>query len=364
MKFCVISPVFSIAGVPLAQIRLAKALAKAGHEVDLIFCRIDKQFEFPNIRNVNVINFNLKKIRWIFFKLCIYLLKNKPLVIFSAEDHLNIMVSICAILTFSKVKISGSSRVTPYDTYSDRSFYKKWILKSLFKIFQWRINVLTCVSKDMIDQYRKVFGVTRHKCVYNIINNNDANILKREEVSETWIFPKKRSFKLLVAAGTLAPWKGFNYLLKACYLLKIKKFNYKLIILGDGPEKKKLQILSRKLGISDKVKFLGYVKNPLKYYSLSDVFILSSLVEGMPNVLVEAIMCGCKIVSTNCETGPKEILSIGKCGHLVPIKNPSALANSIINSINYPVKLEERQKILKLFSEKNVLNKHFKYLGI
>jgi len=364
MKFCVISPVFSRAGVPLAQIRLAKALAKAGHEVDLIFCRIDKQFEFPNIRNVNVINFNLKKIRWIFFKLCIYLLKNKPLVIFSAEDHLNIMVSICAILTFSKVKISGSSRVTPYDTYSDKSFYKKWILKSLFKIFQWRINVLTCVSKDMIDQYQKVFGITRHQCIYNIINDKDAGRLKKEKVLETWIFPKKKNCKLLVAAGTLAPWKGFNYLLEACSLLKINKFKYKLIILGDGSEKKKLQILSKKLGINDKVKFLGYVKNPLKYYSVSDVFILSSLVEGMPNVLVEAIMCGCKIVSTNCETGPKEILSIAKCGHLVPIKNPRALANSIINSIKFPVKLEERKKILKLFSEKNVLNKHFRCLGI
>ena len=211
MKFCVISPVFSIAGVPLAQIRLAKALANAGHKVDLIFCRVDSQYEFPNIHNVNVINFNVKKIRWIFLKLCIYLLKNKSLIIFSAEDHLNIMVSICAIFTFS-----------------NKSFYKKWILKSLFKLFQWRINVLTCVSKDMIDQYRKVFGVTRHKCVYNIINNKDANILKKEKVSETWIFPKKRSFKLLVAAGTLAPWKGFNYLLKACYLLKIKKFKVKM----------------------------------------------------------------------------------------------------------------------------------------
>ena len=364
MKFCVISPVFSIAGVPLAQIRLAKALANAGHEVDLIFCNINQAFKFPNIQNVNIINFNIKKVRWVFLKLCAYFLQKKPAVIFSAEDHLNILVSICAIVTSSKVKISASSRVTPYDTYSNKSFYKKWLLKNLFKMFQWRINVLTCVSKDMVQQYQQIFGETRHQCIYNIVQDEDSDKLKKDKVAEKWILSRDKECKLLVAAGRLAYWKGFNYLIEACSLLKVKKFNFKLIILGDGPDKKKLQNLSKKLRVDDKVKFIGYVKNPLKYFTISDVFVLSSLVEGMPNALVEAIMCGCKIVSTNCQTGPKEILSQGKFGHLVPIKNSRALANSIINSTKYPLNKEQRRKILALFSEKNILNKHFNSLGI
>ena len=364
MKFCVISPVFSIAGVPLAQIRLAKALANAGHEVDLIFCSINQAFEVPNIQNVNIVNFNIKNVRWVLLKLCIYLLQKKPAVIFSAEDHLNILVSICTIVTGSKVKISASSRVTPYDTYSNKSFYKKWVLKNLFKMFQWRINVLTCVSKDMVQQYQQVFGETRHQCVYNIVQDEDSNRLKKEKVTEEWILSRDKDCKLLVAAGRLAHWKGFDYLLEACSLLKVKQFNFKLIILGDGPDKKKLQDLSKKLGVDDRVKFFGYVKNPLKYFSISDVFVLSSLVEGMPNVLIEAIMCGCKVVSTNCETGPKEILSDGKYGYLVPIKNSTALASSIINSTKSPTELERSKELVELFSENSVLNKHFDCLGV
>ena len=80
--------------------------------------------------------------------------------------------------------------------------------------------------------------------------------LKKDKVAEKWILSRDKECKLLVAAGRFAYWKGFNYLIEACSLLKVKKFNFKLIILGDGPDKKKLQNLSKKLRVDDKVKFI------------------------------------------------------------------------------------------------------------
>ena len=170
--------------------------------------------------------------------------------------------------------------------------------------------------------------------------------------------------KFLIAAGKLAKWKGFDYLLRACKELKNKKINFKLIILGDGPEKKNLNELSKELKIDNNVNFLGYVKNPLKYFKKSDIFILSSLVEGMPNVLIEAMMCDCTIVSTDCETGPKEILHSGKYGYLVPTKNEKELANGIIQAILKPIGINKYKEIIKLFSEDEVLKKHFINLKI
>tara|TARA_B100001250_G_scaffold414594_1_gene454282 strand:- start:8691 stop:9785 length:1095 start_codon:yes stop_codon:yes gene_type:complete len=364
MKISVISPILNIAGVPLAQVRLARSLAKKKYKVDLIFGQIQDTEIISDLNDVNIINFKKKNIRSIFFKLCQYLINAKPDIIFTAEDHLNILVSICSIITRSKVKISASSRVTPFDTYSNKLFTKRWFLKYLFKATSWRINLLTCVSKDMVKQYQKVFGKTRHICIYNIVEDENSKKKMNEKIYEKWFFKNNDECKFIIAAGKLAPWKGFDYLLKACKVINDKKVNFKLSILGDGPEKNKLIELSEKLGINSKINFLGYVKNPLKYFKNSDVFVLSSLVEGMPNVLIEAMMCGCTIVSTDCDTGPKEISEYGNFGHLVKTKNYIDLANGIMQAFENPINNEKNFDIVKLFNEKEVIKKHFEGLKL
>ena len=364
MKVSVISPILNIAGVPLAQVRLARSLARQNHQVDLIFGQIQDNEIISDLENINVVDFKKKNIRSIIFKLCKYLINTRPDVIFTAEDHLNILVSICAIMTRSKVKISASSRVTPFDTYSNRVFSKKWFLKYLFKLTSWRINLLTCVSKDMVKQYQRVFGKTKHVCIYNIVKDENSEKRMNEKIYEEWFLKNDNECKFIIAAGKLAPWKGFDYLIKACKLINDKHINFKLSILGDGPDKSKLIELSEQLGIKNKINFLGYVKNPLKYLKNSDIFVLSSLVEGMPNVLIEAMMCGCSIVSTDCDTGPKEILEYGNFGYLVKTKNHTDLANGIMNAFENPISNKKNFEIVKLFSEKEILRKHFEGLKL
>ena len=105
-----------------------------------------------------------------FFPLWKYLIFNKPDVIFSAEDHLNIITVLASIFSLSKAKISVSSRVTPIDTYRDSNmfFSKGWFLKIFFPLVNWRANVMTCVSKDMVKQYRKIF-LKQNKCMLIIL---------------------------------------------------------------------------------------------------------------------------------------------------------------------------------------------------
>jgi glycosyltransferase involved in cell wall biosynthesis len=107
----------------------------------------------------------------------------------------------------------------------------------------------------------------------------------------------------------------------------------------------------------------GNVSNPLKYFSRSDVFVLSSYAEGMPNVLVEAMMCGCTPVATNCPTGPREPLYDGRIGHLVEMKNPLMMADVIVKAVRHPLAKEVLSKAVAPFEECTVLDRHFEVLG-
>jgi glycosyltransferase involved in cell wall biosynthesis len=290
-----------------------------------------------------------------------YFKKRSPDVVFSAGDHLNVVVLLAAFMSGSKAKISCSSRVTPFDTYSNLPFTKRWILKFFMRAVMPRADALTCVSKDMVAQYRQVFQLPPHICIYNIICDDNSQKKMNEPVDEKWFTGK--SEPIVVAAGMLEPWKGFADLIHAMAVL-LNTRRAKLIILGDGSLRTELQALINELDLAHAVKLLGYVENPLRYFSRSDIFVLSSYVEGMPNVLVEAMMCGCTPVSTNCPTGPRELLQDGKYGYLVPVSDPVAMAAGISQAIDNPVAVSFLHDAVKPFSEKEVIANHFDVLGI
>ena len=233
MKILVISPVYALSGVPLAQLRLAKSLSRIGHEVSLIYgCKRYSKIE--KVKKLKIIFFNKFRFFEMFFPLIKYLLKNKPDIIFSAEDHLNTLVVLASIITFTKSKISLSSRVTPFDTYKNSNifFSKAWFLKLFFPIVNKRANAMTCVSKDMVKQYKKIFHNSKYVYAYNIIFNKESNLKMFQKVKHKWFLDKKK--KIIVASGTLAEWKCFDDLIEAIYLLNKKFKDFKLIIIGDG----------------------------------------------------------------------------------------------------------------------------------
>ena len=361
MKICVVTPLYAISGVPLAQLRFARALADKGHQVDLMIGRIGPQYEFPNMAAVNVIELNKRHVRGMLIPLWHYLRQARPDVVFSAEDHLNSMVLLAAITSGSKAKISCSSRVTPFDTYSNAPFTKRWVLKQLMRMVMWRADALTCVSKDMVEQYGRVFNSPPHVYIYNIVDDKNSRLKMQEPVEHEWF--REKDCPLLVAAGRLAHWKGFEDLIRSIKEL-LQRRRVRLLILGDGPLRHDLQALIDELGLSQMVHLQGYVDNPLKYFAQADVFVLSSHVEGLPNVLVEAMMCGCTPVSTDCPTGPREVLQGGKYGYLVPMRDPVAMAMGIEKALARPISKELLVEAIRPFEESAVIARHFEVLGL
>lgn len=363
MRILVVTPVFSLAGVPLAQFRFAKALARRGHRVDLMIGDIKPNCELPSTDglDVNVIHLATPHVRGMLLPLIRYFRSERPTAVFSAEDHLNAVTLLAAVLSGCQAKISCSSRVTPYDTYSNTPFTKRWVLKQIVRMVDWRADVLTCVSVDMVGQYRDVFPNTKHVCVYNIVVDADSVARMKAPVEEPWLV--KKDLPVVVAAGRLAHWKGFDVLIDAmAIVLRVRQA--RLLILGDGPEREALSQKITALGLEDSAKLVGYVTNPLSFFSRCDVFALSSHVEGLPNVLVEAMLCGCTPVSTDCPTGPREVLKDGSLGYLVAPADPSALAQGILGALESPVTRDLLLDAVAAFHEDAVISRHFELLGL
>jgi glycosyltransferase involved in cell wall biosynthesis len=363
MKICVVTPLYAIAGVPLAQIRFARALAGQGHDVDLVVGYVGPEYVFPAIAEVRVHVWNHKRVTGMLFPMIRYLRSVKPDVVFSAEDHLTAIVLLATILSRAKAKISGSSRVLPSDrvAYSDKLLSKGWFLKQLMKSVMWRADALTCVSEDMVDHYRQVFKSPPHVCAYNIIHDRQSGTRMQAPVEHEWFLDKE--CPMLVAAGTMTKRKGFADLIHAMQILTQKR-QARLVIFGEGPLRNELEALVIKLGLSKVVSMPGVIENALRYFAKSEVFVLSSYAEGLPNVLVEAMFCGCTPVATDCPTGPREVLQDGKYGYLVPMRDPVAMALGIEHALDHPIPRALLAEAVRPFEERAVLQRHFEVLGL
>lgn len=362
LKIAVITPRYAISGVPLAQWRFAAALAAAGHKVDLVIGRADLDLAVPPAPGVRVTVVGSGRTRGMFLRLMRYLRSEKPDLVFSAEDHLNTLVLCAAILTRSKARISGSSRVTPYDTYSNKLFTKRWMLKLMARAVAWRADALTCVSQDMVAQYRDVFRRAKHVCVYNIVDQPAARARLAAPVDDPWFTDKQ--MPVIVGAGTLAPWKGFDDLIRAVRILIDSGRAVRLVILGEGSSRPALEALIRELRLEEHVRLPGRTDNPLAFFARADVFALSSHVEGMPNVLVEAMMAGCTPVSVDCPTGPRELLQEGRYGYLTPMRDPAGLAAGLAKGLDHPIAPDILREGVRPFHEEVVIRRHFELLGV
>ncbi|SFR99019.1 glycosyltransferase [Sphingomonas jatrophae] len=361
LKICVAVARFSFTGVPLAQIRLARALAARGHDVELLFGEAP-QSGLPDMGGARLVILGCASVRQMVGPLCAYLRRAQPDVVFSSQDHLNGAMLLAAILTRSRAKISGSCRVNPFYTYSNRPFTRKWLFRQAMRAVMWRADALTCVSTAMIDEYRVFFRDPPHVTVHNLIDDAPSRARIGEPVEHPWFTAKDRP--IVVTAGTLSPRKGHGDLIAAFARLVEQKRDIRLVIFGEGPSRTELEAQVAALGIGDRVSMPGKVANPLRYFARADVFALTSHFEGLPNVLIEAMMCGCSLVATDCPSGSSEALGHGRYGRVVPVGDVPAIADAIGAQLDHPTDPALLEEGVRRFAEDTVIERHFALLGL
>lgn len=230
------------------------------------------------------------------------------------------------VRTVFRVPISLRSRISKNPLYNNRVF--KFFLSRILN----RNDKIVVLCEEMKDELITDFGVDERKI--SVIPNPVDTSLLLKKAAELNPFEHEDMYIHVVSAGRLEYQKGFDVLIKAFKRVSEEFPNAVLTIIGKGRNAKKLQKLAVKLGLSEKVRFQGWVDNPYPYFKNADVFVLSSRFEGFPNVLLEALACGTKVVATDCSTGPREILGENEdYGWLAKTEDSDSLAEKIAEAI-------------------------------
>jgi len=249
--------------------------------------------------------------------------KENPVILYSRHWPTKIPTAFAGWLLRKKVVLSEVNSLAYEMAYRDtsrRNFYLKNIACRL-------ADVIVAVSQGVADSLDQLFKLNpKVRVIYNGLDLEEIEKKSREEISHPWF---NHAQPIAVTAGRLVNQKGFVHLLEAVKLVN-DKTPLRLLIMGDGKLKEELKKRTEELGIKDKVDFLGVKKNPFAYMARCNLFVLSSLYEGLPNVLVEAMALGLPVISTNCPYGPSEIIEDGKNGILVPVKNPRAISEAVL----------------------------------
>ena len=206
------------------------------------------------------------------------------------------------------------------------------LLKFLFPVADRIVAVSQGVADDLSEMHPAISA--RVTTIYNPVFRAEMVEQAAAPVNHSWF--ETETAPVVVSVGRLATVKDHSTLLRA-FAEVLRSRQARLVILGEGPERENLLELAARLSVAQYVDLPGFKLNPFAYMSKAKVFALSSRYEGFPNVLVQAMACGTPVVSTDCRSGPTEILECGRWGQLVPVGDWRAMAGAIIETLNNPV---------------------------
>lgn len=302
---------------------------------DEIAYKIPKGVKITKLSQLNNHDSSLKKtlsIPFLAYRLYGYIQKREPDLIVSflfRADFVNVLASY-----LHQKPVIVSQRVNASSTYNNTTLnakINKFLIKTLYPKASMVINVSAGTKNDLEEN----FGIESQKqiVIYNPYNHQKIQQLSKEPID--YVLEKE---KTIVAVSRFRPIKNIEMILEA--FAKIKN-DAKLVLVGDGTQEEVLKNLVKKLKIEKKVIFTGGEDNPYKYCAKSSIYVSASRSEGFPNALVEAMICACAVISTDCPSGPREILSpssdvkkrvkegseYGEFGILVAIDDIASLAN-------------------------------------
>jgi N-acetylgalactosamine-N,N'-diacetylbacillosaminyl-diphospho-undecaprenol 4-alpha-N-acetylgalactosaminyltransferase len=292
-------------GAQRVVVTLAKEFLKEGKTVTLLSLAKNDLYELPS--EVKRVYFTDKShdsmllIPYYAWKLKNYIKDNRVPVVQSFLFRAN-YVNILS-------KILGSNQIVQV---SNRSVVSRFLVEGisgkinllLIKLLYRQADLIMYVSQRMKLDFHEQFNIRKDEVVIYNPYDIERIVSDADKQVNNFIFRKDRRY--LVTVGRLISFKRFQDVIE---VLKDLPDDVELLLLGDGKEREKLENLSLKYGLENRVHFMGQVKNPYQYISRSDIFVSTSSVEGFPNVLLESMICKTPIVSSDCLSGPREILS-------------------------------------------------------
>jgi glycosyltransferase involved in cell wall biosynthesis len=330
-------------GAERVFVQLANEFAALGLRVHLLLAAARGPYLDEVERGVQIVELGARGVLRSLPKLVSHLKAERPVAVLSALDHSNIVAILACAIAGTGTRCVISMRSVPSAVYREERAPRKWLLPLLMRGSYGRADRIIAnsqsVASDLISNFKVPPG--KVSVIYNPLDLELIRRLSRERPEDVWL--SLNSLPLILGVGSLTALKDFPTLIRAFSIVRLQR-ECRLTILGEGPERRNLESLVTELGLRKDVYLPGFVNNPFAWMRMAEVVVGSSLTEGCPNALMQALACGAAVVSTDCVGGCSEILEGGRWGRLVPVGDAQAMAASILTSMNRADRIDVRTR--------------------
>ncbi|OOZ40373.1 glycosyl transferase [Solemya pervernicosa gill symbiont] len=360
-RISIVLPNLRGGGAERVSVDLARAFAECGHEVEFVLMTSSGDFLREVQRDFRVIDLGVTRLRNVLRPMYGYLRNKRPDAVIAMMWPLTTVVPLAARLA----RIQGSIMVCEHGILSRQ--YDEWgtahrILVRLSTFFGYRLATARLGVSDGVvaDMARlSAFRESKISTIYNPLRPmNYPSVEQKATVDPLW----KADGPRILSVGKLKSVKNHAFLLHAFAALSHPRAC--LTIVGQGQTESMLRTLAVELGIEDRVLFAGFHEDPSPFYATANLFVLSSDHEGFGNVIVEALSFGLPVVSTNCPSGPAEILGNGCWGMLVPVGDVAALSDAMEEALNASVDHEALKRRAAEFSPEIAAQQYLDLLSL
>jgi glycosyltransferase involved in cell wall biosynthesis len=319
-------------GAERVMINLIQSLIEKGLDVDLLLHSTGGSYWSQIPPQVSVIELKTDRLLIGLPLLINYLRREKPTALLTAMHYTNEIAILAKHLARVQTRVVVSERNTLSVHARQFKSSERWSPLVAKLLYPWADGIVA-VSQGVAQDLLNLTGLSENRIsvIYNPVITPEMQQKSQEKLDHPWFKPGEPP--VILGVGRLTEQKDFPTLIRAFAQVRQVQ-SARLIILGNGSERKKLKLLIQELDLENEVTLLGFVENPYAYMAKAKVFVLSSAWEGFGNVLVEAMAVGTPVISTNCESGPAEILDNGKYGDLVPVGDSNALAAAILKVLS------------------------------
>ncbi|WP_223878056.1 glycosyltransferase [Luteimonas sp. MC1825] len=336
-------------GAERVGINLANEFAAQGHRVDLVLLRAVGELLPLLDSRVCIVDLGVVRLRGLFVPLLRYLRKVRPSALLASMWPITVISAAACRLSGYGPRLVVVEH-TDWSSSRERGGPARRIAMKCTMALGFRLaNGVVAVSDGASDVLARVGWYPRNRIT--TIHNPIVGGAESRQVSGVGVAPcwSTGDHHRILAVGSLKAVKDYPTLLRAFRIL-LRSTDAKLLILGEGEERQPLQRLVAELGLGDDVTMPGFTVTTETFYKAADLHVLSSTAEGFGNVLVEAMAQGTPVVSTDCPSGPREILMDGRYGPLVPVGDAERLAEAMLGSLSYPQDRAALQARAKHFS--------------
>lgn len=352
-----------VGGAQKSMMRIASGFASNGYVVDVIHVRNEFTESFQSNKGVTHHDLEISSASTLASTLLaiprlIKLLKYiEPDVLLVTGESAMTAALIAVSVSGCNVKVVPRFQVHVERNWQEWPWWRRHLVSISLRFLLERAYRLIAVSSGVADNVSRVFGIDRDRIfvAYNPTLTPEYQSMLQEAVNHDWFGSGVP--RVILAVGRLTEQKGFDVLLRS-FSKAQEKTEVRLMIIGDGPQRARLEKLVIELGIDKKVQFAGYQRNPYKYMNNADLFVLSSRWEGLPNVLIEAMGAGLKVIATDCPSGPRDILEDGKWGKLVPVADVEALTAALVEIVDSNYESPGTKERAKCFTMKKAIDEY------